>query len=174
MSFSRLPQTEFYLKLHAAEANIAEYTVRFRFNRSRLVVAFESSFEKEQYLFLSPGLFLKYFQRQKSLKKQNIMRVLMMRFLRKLLLSLRLKLEMLLKMIMTPLSYSFTNPINFKTIDDTEFAHKLRTRGLNKTIDVDNITYLNPKPFGAQKLKKRGRIKRKIRRKLVQKCNIID
>ena len=112
MSFSRLPQTEFYLKLHAAEANIAEYTVRFRFNRSRLVVAFESSFEKEQYLFLSPGLFLKYFQRQKSLKKQNIMRVLMMRFLRKLLLSLRLKsinvcakgtpikLEMLLKMIM--------------------------------------------------------------------------
>lgn len=114
------------------------------------------------------------------------MRVLMMRFLRKLLLSLRLrvinvctkgtpiKLEMLLKMIMTPLSYSFTNPIDFKKINDTEFAHKLRTKGISKTIDVANITYLNPKPFGAQKLKKKGRIKRKIRRKLVQKCNIID
>ena len=106
------------------------------------------------------------------------MKILMVKFLRKLLLVLKLKnvivlsrgvpvyLELLLSTLFRPLSHPFTDPIVGSIIDETQDE--------KNNINVSSIMFINIKPFGSQKAKKKGRVKRKIRRKLVRLNSVID
>ena len=97
---------------------------------------------------------------------------LMIRFLRKMLLVLNLKnlilhskgiplfFDSLLNMLYQSISHSFQNPLTKKIITEI----KKKPRDLNIT-DV-RFTYI--KPFSPLKLKKKGRIKRKVRRKVIK------
>ena len=103
----------------------------------------------------------------------------MARFLRKLLLVLALKhvevltrgvplqVEPFLKTLFKPLSHAFTNPLTSEILDETSTP-------LSRLIELRAITFLHFKPFGYQKSRKKGRVKRKIRRKLFRNGSILD
>jgi len=124
------------------------------------------------HFFVTPGLFIKYFQGKKSLKKNKSLKLLMSRFMRKLLLVLKLKdvgivtrgtpvhIEQLLSFLFKPLSHPFLDPLSGERINEAD-----STRGPKKTalsIGITSIRFDASKPYSYQKTKKKGRIKRKI------------
>ena len=95
-----------------------------------------------------------------------------MKFLRKLLVLLRLKtvvlhfrgvpvlIDLLLHVLYKPIAHPMRDPLTGVMIDETDN----RPRDLK----ISELTFVNPKPFGYLKPRKRGRIKRKIRRKIIR------
>ena len=142
------------------------------------------SADHKTHFFTTPGLVIRYFQGKKSLKKNKALKYLMARFLRKVLLVLKLEsvglitkgvpvhLERILNALFKPLSHPFTDPITGDVINESESVPSSRTSP--PTINISSITFLAPKPFSYQKTRKRGRVKRKIRRKLVRLNKVID
>lgn len=161
-----------------------EHTLRFRFNKARLHIIFEDSLDHRTHFFTTPGLFIRYFQGKKSLKKNKALKYLMARFLRKVLLVLKLEsvglitkgvpvhLERILNALFKPLSHPFKNPLTGDVINESDLGagQSPSSAGVN----ISSITFLAPKPFSYQKTRKRGRVKRKIRRKLVRLNKVID
>jgi hypothetical protein len=149
-----------------------------RFNKHRLIIALADEKKHNMHFFLSTGLLLKHFQRKKSIKKNKSMKLLMARFLRKLLILLRLRnivlrirgvplyLDIMLAMLFRPLSHFLTDPFTGEEVD--EIQEKKRK------LNFSTIVFSRFKPFGYQKEKKMGRVKRKIRRKLVKLNSVID
>ena len=183
-SFTLFPQTDLYYKIHSAQRKVIEHILRFRFNNSRLHIVLEDSKVHQTHFFTTPGLFIRYFQGKKSLKKSKALKYLMARFLRKMLLVLNLEsvgvitkgvpvnLDQLLTAIFKPLSHPFTNPLNGEIINESDSTTRQKPKRGN--VGISSITFLAPKPFSYQKTRKRGRIKRKIQRKLVRLNKVID
>ena len=179
-----MPRFELYARCHSAKRRVVEHTLRFRFNKSRLHIIFEDSLVHKTHFFTTPGLFIRYFQGKKSLKKNKALKYLMARFLRKVLLVLKLEsvgvitkgvpvhLERILNALFKPLSHPFTNPLTGDLINESDSGASSAKSSLN--INISSITFLAPKPFSYQKTRKRGRVKRKIRRKLVRLNKVID
>lgn len=107
------------------------------------------------------------------------MKFLLMKFLRKLLVILRLTnvvlhfrgvpvlLDLLLQFLYQPISHPMRDPLTGRLIDETG---KRSARDLK----ITEITFVHPKPFGYLKTRKRGRIKRKIRRKIIRSSQVVD
>jgi hypothetical protein len=152
--------------------------VRFKFLSSRLSVALVDNSTHKTYFFLSPGILLKYFNYKRSLKKNKAMKLLVMRFLRKLLLVLKLKnltlyakglplfFQPLLQMLYRSIAHPFMNPLTKTLITEI----KKKPRDLN----ITEVIFTYSKPHGPIKLKKRGRIKRKVRRRIMKANRVID
>ena len=180
-SFGYLPRLDLYLRLKLSRKEEVKHFLRFRFKYQRLFVVLEDKRQQRTHLFVAPGLFLKYFERKKALKKNRSMKFLMMRFLRKVLLSLGLKsvgvitrgvplhIDAMLSSLFKPLSHPFLNPLTGETINEAD-SEKVKS----KNIFINSILFLAPRPHAIQKTRKRGRIKRKIRRKLVRTNSLID
>lgn len=177
ISFSLLPCVELYLRRWKAQKRVVRHHLRFRFNRQRLMLTLADEPTRSTHMFISPGLFLKYFQRKKSLKKNKSMKFLMVRFMRKVLLVLRIKnvvinsrgvpvhLNSLLSVLFRPFSHHFEDPLTSTVINETEGQ---------RNINVSAIMFTSPRPFGFQKTRKMGRVKRKIRRRITRLGNVID
>ena len=102
----------------------------------------------------------------------------MMRFLRKLLIVIKLKsahvhvkgiplfLDTLLNMLFQPLTHPVKDPFTDAIIDET--------LDVQRNIKVTGITFIHPKPYGFYKQKKKGRVKRKIRRRVMKANRVID
>ena len=180
-SFGYLPRLDLYLRLKLSRKEEVKHFLRFRFKYQRLFVVLEDKRQQRTHLFVAPGLFLKYFERKKALKKNRSMKFLMMRFLRKVLLSLGLKsvgiitrgvplhIDAMLSSLFKPLSHPFLNPLTGEIINEAD-SEKVKS----KNIFINSILFLAPRPHAIQKTRKRGRIKRKIRRKLVRTNSLID
>ena len=129
-------------------------------------------------MFLSTGMFIRYFQHRKSIKKSKIIKVIIAKYLRKFLLILKMKfinlyfnsspvmLQELLSNLTSPLVQPLKNPLTSKSIDES-FS--------NKT-NLNFIFFFFQKsiPFGKFKARRKGRIKRKILRRLIKVNNVID
>ena len=156
----------------------ATYTLRFRFNKERLSIVLSDENSNKTYCFLTPGLLVKFAQNRKSLRKKTSMKVLMMQFLRKLLIVLRLNkiqiissgvpvlLSRLLYILSQPLSHLITNPLTGSVIDEIT---QTRT-----PLNFSSVFFVRSYPYGYMPTRKRGRVKRKIRRKLVKLGRLID
>ena len=180
-SFSYLPRLDLYIRLKLAQRDEIKHFLRFRFNRQRLFVILEDKNRKRTHMFVTPGLFLRYFEKKKSLKKNRSMKFLMMRFLRKILLVLNLKsvgiitrgvplhLDSLMTSLFRPLSHPFPDPLTGSVINESDSVNPERG-----DIHVNSTLFLSSKPFAPQKTRKRGRIKRKIKRRLVRTNSLID
>ena len=183
-SFTLFPKTDLYYKIHSARRKVIEHILRFRFNKARLHVILEDSKKHNTHFFTTPGLFIRYFQGKKSLKKNKALKYLMARFLRKMLLVLNLEsvglvtkgvpvnLDKLLTAIFKPLSHPFTNPLTGDVINESDSTRPRKKEKGN--IGISSVTFFAPKPFSYQKTRKRGRIKRKIQRRLVRMNKVID
>jgi hypothetical protein len=149
----------------------------FSFSKTRLYINLQNFIHKN-YFFLSTGLFIKFFDRKKSLKKSKTIKLLIAKFLRKLFLITQLKhailiikknplflLEML-NLFNTPVAYKFIDPTDEREIEEkpTDFL----------LIKFLYFVFLENKTYTFNKQKKKGRIKRKIFRKLILTNKIID
>ena len=177
-AFYETPQIELYVQAFSNEIRPLKHIIRFKFLTSRLAVSLVDNSSHKTHFFISTGLLLKYFNHKRALKKNKSMKLLMMRFLRKLLLILRLKnivlhskglplfFETLINMLYQPIAHPFQNPLTKKTI--TEAKNKPRD------LKISELTFTHSKPYGSMKFKKRGRIKRKVRRRVMKANWVVD
>lgn len=133
---------------------------------------------KRNYLFISNGLFIRFYEKKKSLKKSKIIRTVVAKYLRKFFLLLKLPRVILiikknpvfflefLNLFMQPIVYKFNEPLTNREIRD-KGPLKFLTKFLY-FVFVNNENYVNNKE------KKKGRIKRKISRKIILQNHIID
>ena len=142
------------------------------------MLTLSDTFSNTTYFFISTGLFSKFFQHRKSLRKNKATKILMVRFLRKILLILNIDqlqfissgvplfLDKLLSTLYRQLPHPFTNPFTGSVIDEST------SRNFN--LNISKLFFHKSRPFGYLPTKKRGRVKRKIRRKLVRAGGLID
>lgn len=179
-AFCELPALQLYAQMRSAErkARLVKHLIRFKFKGPRLNLSIADSHSRLAHCVITPGTFMRYFGRKKSIKKLQSLKLLSIRFLRKLIIVLNLKnlilhsrgipvaFESLLEKLYRPLPHPFTDPFTRKTIDETSTF----TRKLN----IVEVIFLRPKPFGFSKQRKRGRIKRKIRRRVMGANRVVD
>ena len=123
-------------------------------------------------------MFLKYFEYKKSLKKKKLLKYLLIKYLRKFILIVKLKnfnfffkssvyfLTEFFSILFKPLKKKFFNPLTSKLMADDKQK--------KANFSVFFIYFLNTVNFSFLKTRKKGRIKRKILRKLVKLNNLID
>lgn len=186
-SFSQLyylvcefPAFQLYMqtRVHEQRNEGVTHLIRFKFIGGRLNLSLADKRSRQTHFAITPGTFVRYFGRKKSIKKLQSLKTLAIRFLRKLLLILNLRnivlqakgtplaFDQLLEKLYKPLPHSFKNPFNQQIIDEsTSYTRKL---------NIVKVIFLNSKPFGFSKQKKKGRIKRKIRRKVMRSNTVVD
>ena len=154
------------------------YRLFFTFKKGRFFVNLTNFNKKKNYLFLSTGMFIQYFQYKKSLRKNKILKVLISKYLRKFLLILQLKyvslhfsstpimLQEIILNLTTPLIKPLKNPLTLKVIDEDQ-SSQFRFLFLF-------FFFQKSKNFGIFKLRRKGRVKRRIIRKLIKINNVLD
>lgn len=136
------------------------------------------NFKRRNFFFLSVGFFLKYFEKRKALKKNKSLKILLARYVRKLYLLVKFKytlffirsiptyLAELVNTLNTPIIHKFLTPFNDKLFEDSS---------LNQNIfNINYFIFLKNIDFSNNKIRKKGRIKRKITRKIFMENSIID
>lgn len=132
---------------------------------------------KINYLFLSTGFFIKYFDKKKFFKKNKTLRIVMIKYLRKMFLLVKLPQTILilkknpifflefLNLFHQPILYKFNEPLTNREIID---------EGSDVITNFLYFIFLNTENFTSNKTKKKGRVKRKIYRKIVIRNAMID
>ena len=139
--------------------------------------------QKNNIIFsLHTGLFLKFFEYKKSLKKSKSLKILLVRYLRKLFLisgvrtfTLYIKqtsdqLNKILQILQKPINHPFTDPLTGLVINEELERGARRSQFFHFLY----IVFFKNKPYGSMKTKKTGRLKRKIRRLVIRANRIID
>jgi hypothetical protein len=136
------------------------------------------SHQKKNILSLSPGLFIKFYENRKSLRKNKTIKMLIAKYLRKIFLITKIK-KAILMIKKTPVFFLemlnlFSQPIPYKFIDPVE--KKLIEEKTNQKPLVSFIyfIFLQNQSYVKNKINKKGRIKRKILRKIVLENQIVD
>lgn len=132
------------------------------------------------YFFLFSGLFLKFFNNRKPLRRSKLFKTLMIKLLRKILLLSSVKnvnliinrsspaFNELYKLLLTPSIIPYRVPTNNDLYDDSSINK------FGKLLSVRKILFLRTHSFTNLKVRKRGRIKRKITRRLLRKNYVLD
>ena len=154
----------------------AQKTLTLNYKRSRFFPNLRT-LSGRSYLFLSLGLFIKFFTKNKSFLKSKAMYLLLAGFLRKVLLFASFRyltlivskvpafLKEILDTINAPVTSLYQNPFTESTTDEKTLINNFR---------FSLIMFFNNKSFGQMKMKKRGRLKRKITKKITQINRILD
>jgi len=150
----------------------------FKHNKLTIVL---TDHNKRCYFYLQTGLLLKFFRHKKSIKKTKTAKVLLFKYLRKLLnlmmirtLSLYVRgspknFPELIRVLRKPFTHTYTNPFTKLQVDETtvQSPHFPRFKFIQ-------LFFVKLTPFGKMKTKPRGRLKRRIRKKIVKMNNIPD
>jgi hypothetical protein len=136
-----------------------------------------SSFFKKNLVFTSLGLFLKMFIKPKSFIRNKALYLLTASFFRKIIIFGGLKffifivkrkplfLQEFISNLYLPSSSIYKNPFS----DDIFFEKEYTNRFF-----ITNFLFLNNKNFSFQKTRLRGRLKRRIFKRLVKINNVLD
>lgn len=147
------------------------------FKKNKLFLNLLNSFKKN-FINLSSGLFIKFFEKRKAFKKNKTIKILMAKYFRKLFIILKIKnLSLIVKKIPvsfseiltflnSPIVHKFLNPIENKIIEENDKSPLF--------INFLYFLFLENKNFSKNKMPQKGRIKRKILRKLTFDNKIID
>ena len=151
----------------------------FKFNQNRLFISLLDPHQRRNHFCLRPGFLMKFLShKRKSAKKTLQVKLLLAKFVRKLLISTRIRtleltikgvplfLPQLFRFLTKPLGHKFYDPIAGKRVDETT--------GNYWKFNFTKLIFIRYKPHGYQKTRKRGRIKRKIKRKIVARARVID
>ena len=154
------------------------YNLRFKFFLNKFNISFENELFKHNYFSLSPGLLIKGFEYKKSLKSSYSLKLLLVKFVRKLLIVLGIRklsliiqgsplnLSQCLRVLFKPLQHYFKNPLTSK------FYEEIISKP--SVFSLFNLVFKKVFVYKPLKLRKKGRVKRKIHRKLVFKNNLMD
>jgi hypothetical protein len=147
------------------------------FNHNK-VNATVQSLKKKNLTNVTAGLFLKFFENQKNKKKSKLIKMLIAKYLRKIFIVSKLKylnvvishnpvdLISFFNTLNSPIIAPFQDPYNEELIEESS---------LNKfSIRFNYFIFKQAIPYHKKKIKKRGRIKRKILRKLVIENKLVD
>ena len=167
----------FFKQLFLGRRLRVRHTLLLAFRQTRLLVHLQK-FNKINYFALAPGLFIRFFEKKKALKKSKILWLFMMRHVRKMLLIGKLRLidvcvrqtpvflPDVISALSSPVTRKFIDPITKQLIDET----KTRRAGFK----ILYFTFEAGSCHVANRGSRKGRIKRKVLRRLVFKNKIID
>lgn len=153
------------------------YYLTFTFNANKFFINLQN-YEKKNFLTLSTGLFIKFFEKRKSFKKNKALKFLMAKYLRKVFLITTVKqvivifkknplfLLEILNFFNQPVVYKFTDPVEDKIVEE-----KLTEKPITNFL---YFVFIKNQSFVKNKTAQRGRIKRKILRKVVSENKLID
>jgi diacylglycerol kinase len=153
------------------------YYLVLTFNKDRLFVNLLNR-RKKNFLFVSNGFFIKFFEKRKAFKKGKAVKLLVAKYLRKFFLISKIKNLMLivnnnpvfllemLNTINVPIVHKFYDPFSQTAIEEKK--PDISMIKFLYFIFLENINFSN------NKVRKKGRIKRKILRKLVLKDKLVD
>ena len=147
------------------------------FKKKKLYINLQNNYKKN-YLSLSTGLFIKFFEKRKSIKKNKAIKLLMAKYFRKLFIISKINtliliikktplfINEIINFLNTPIAHKFVNPIDQKIIDES----------FNRTLSIRFLYFIftENKNFSKNKTPAKGRIKRKILRKITFENKIID
>ena len=165
-----LLQVEHLVSITSIQSELHLHQLRFRFIGSRLTILLTNLDTRTDHFFVSAGIFTRYFFFQKSVKKSKVLKLIMVRFIRKMLIMLQLgevtlrvrgvpfMFEQLVTTMLASLRHPFINPLTGEVFDE------VNTHGASLSIKL--LTFINTQPFGFMKTRLKGRIKRKIRRRI--------
>ena len=152
--------------------------LRLYFKLTRFQVNLESNRPKYNIVSLSPGVvFAKFFER-KGLRNRRQTQTILMRFLRKSLIFLNIRnlnlivrglpfnLAQLIKVLATPVSYNISNPLRQGEIFTDSTSHF--------RLQIWLVHFTKTFFFGKTKLRKKGRLKRKVARKIIMNNKLVD
>jgi hypothetical protein len=138
-----------------------------------------SQFRAKNLTFASLGLFTKLFEKKKSMKKNKLLKLIIVKYFRKLLVVAQIsKLILFVKKnpaFLPELLNIFQQPVFLQNPQKTSKSspkNKLKLK-----FDAPKFIYyffLENKSFVFNKIRKKGRIKRKITKKLVAKNKLTD
>ena len=132
----------------------------------------------KNYMSLSVGLFLKFFKNKKSFKKNKVIKLLLVKYLRKLLIVSCIKniylyiqkkplfFQELCKTLTTPMVNSFVNPLTQLSLNENS--------NTKQPFFIRYLFFRQIKPYNLMKVCRRGRLKRKIMRRVIKMNRIPD
>lgn len=167
----------FYFTKFSKNKNHVLFFLIFSFKKKRLFINLQNK-KKKNYLTMSTGLFIKFFEKRKSIKKNKALKLLMAKYLRKLFIISKINnliliikktplfINELINFLNTPIAHKFINPIDHKIVDES----------INRTLCIRFLYFIftENKNFSNNKTPAKGRIKRKILRKVTFENKIID
>ena len=154
------------------------FNLKFKFKYGKLLLILNHSLFNYQYFFITTGLVIKGFNYKKSLKKLYSTKLLIIKMLRKMLVLMQIKnvnlivkgvptnLPQYIRTLLTPINHYIFNPVSEAVYDE-----------INKDpfkFNVHSMFFLRSLHVGNMKLRKKGRVKRKILRKLTLKNKLVD
>jgi hypothetical protein len=135
---------------------------------------------RHNYFSLSVGLFLKFLNGKKAFKKGKLIKLLLMKYVRKLLIVSEIRdlvvftkrtpvfFTELCNSLISPIIRPFFNPFTNFMYDDTKLnSSKPKLR-------IKQIFFYQPKSFGSMKGPRKGRLKRKIMRRIIRTNRVCD
>lgn len=129
---------------------------------------------------LSVGLLLKFFKNKKSFKKNKLLKILLMKYIRKLLIVADINyIDLYIKktpVFLTELFNAFTTPIIAPFLNPiTKMLYNDITATLSKpAFNIRALGFMKFKPYNFMKGHRKGRLKRKIMRRVVKLNRICD
>ena len=167
----------FYFNKFLKNKNRSFFFLILSFKKKKLYINLQNN-NKKNYLSISTGLFIKFFEKRKSIKKNKAIKLLMVKYLRKLFIISKINtliliikktplfVNELINFLNTPIAHKYINPIDQKIIDEST----------NKYLSIRFFYFIftENKNFSKNKTPAKGRIKRKILRKITFENKIID
>jgi hypothetical protein len=153
------------------------YKIFFNFKSGRFFVSILNS-KGRLYSSLSVGLFLKFFENKKSLKKKKILKLLLAKYVRKLLIISNIRniylyirktpthLYEICNLLTSPLPKPFFNPIKGHPVNESIISHH--------NLNIRYIFFTKIKSYTSMKVARKGRLKRKIQRRILKSNKITD
>lgn len=176
--FNYIVDLTYFLILKKRKIQKFFFFMHWNFKKNQRLYLNLKNHRKRNFLFLSNGFFLKYFEKKKSIRKNKSIKMLIARYVRKLYLLIKFKytiffikniptyLYEIINIMNTPIIHKFSSPFSDKTVEESF---------LNKNIfNINYFIFSRNIDFSNNKTKKKGRIKRKITRKLVLESSITD
>jgi hypothetical protein len=167
----------FLKNINKTNTMLNNYYLYLNFRSNKLYINVTGNASKN-YLTLSVGLFLKFFKNKKSFKKNKIIKLLLMKFLRKIFLISGIKhlyiyvkktplfFQELCKTLTSPLITPFLNPLSNVIVSE----HGKTVQPLN----IKYLLFLNSKPYSFMKKARFGRLKRKVMRRIIRTNRMSD
>lgn len=177
--YQLLAENFFVLRRLKRSRSSVLFRLFFMFRATRLFVTMQNA-KSENLFFLSLGFFLKYFEKRKVLKKSKAFKLFMARTLRKLFLlsglskfyffvrGVPIHFVEMLRLINKRIDHPFFNPYENAIFDESASSTPVRV------IQIPYFFFTKNTSFVPVKTRKRGRIKRKLRRRLIAKNRVAD